>query len=268
MTLKLETPFAIGHTAEVYAWEDGTILKLFRDWFPLNAIEHEAHMGRVVHEAGLNVPMVVGDIFEINGRYGLIYERINGTSMLDTLTQKPWQLVKFAHLLAELQAKTFEIQGLEGLPSQHEKLKSKIQSAEPLTPDLQEAALKLLDQLPVGNQLCHGDFHSDNVLITQNGAVIIDWIDASNGNPFADIARSSILMSKGVLPEDKSMRWLLNLFRNQFHRAYLKRAFQLNAVDQDEFNKWLIVVAAARLDEGIPEEQDLLAFVKTSLGRS
>jgi len=265
MTPTLDAPFAIGHTAEVYAWEDGTILKLFRDWFPLSAIEHEAHMGQVVHEAGLNVPAVIGNILEINGRYGLIYERINGTAMLEVLTKQPWKLNQFARLLAELQAKTHEIQGLAGLPSQHEKLRKNIETSEKLSPDIQEAVLNILEQLPPGKQLCHGDFHSDNVLITQNGPVIIDWIDASNGNPLGDIARSSILMSKGILPEDKSMRWLLNLFRNQFHRAYLKRIFQLHTIDQDEFNKWLIVIAAARLSEGIPEEQELLAFVRTNL---
>lgn len=74
----LAPPFAIGHTAEIYAWGNEYVLKLFREWFPLRAIEHEARVVRIVHHAGLPAPAVVGDIVKINGRYGLVYERVSG----------------------------------------------------------------------------------------------------------------------------------------------------------------------------------------------
>lgn len=264
----LETPFAIGHTAEVYSWEEGYILKLFREWFPMSAIEHEAHIAHIVHNAGLPTPAVVGDIIEIDGRYGLVYERVTGISMLETLTSQPWKVRMYAHRLAELQANIHGHNGAQGLPSQHEKLKGKIQSAEMLPHDTREVVLNMLEELPEGNQLCHGDFHPDNILLTENGPVIIDWIDATNGNPLADVARSSILMSKAQLPEDKRMRWLLSWFRELLHRAYLKRYFQLCSGDRKEFEIWQIVNAAARLSESIPEEQALVAFVKKTYRRS
>lgn len=263
----LESPFAVGYTAEVYSWQEGHVLKLFRESFPLSAVEHEAHVARIVHKAGLSAPAVVGEIVEINRRYGVIYERVIGTSMLETLASRPWTLFRFAHLLAELQAGIHGFKGLQGLPFQHEKLKDKIQSAEMLQPDLQEAVLKMLEELPEGHQLCHGDFHPDNVLMTKNGPVIIDWIDATSGNPLADVARSSLLMSNAHLPADTRMRWLLNLFREWFHRAYLRRYFQLCPTDRKELATWRIVNAAGRLSEGVPEAQALLAFVKASLSR-
>ena len=262
-----ESPFAQGHTAEVYLWKQGHILKLFREWFPLSAIEHEAHVAQIVHNAGLSAPAVVGKIVEIDGRYGLIYEQVIGVSMLETLVSRPWTLFQFAHLLAELQANIHGFEGVDGLPSQHKKLKDKIQSAQMLSPDLRETVLNMLEQLPEGNQLCHGDFHPDNILITKNGHVIIDWIDATSGNPLSDVARSSLLMSKGHLPDNTRMRWILNLFRQWLHRAYLRRYFQLCPGDRKEFVTWRIVNAAGRLSEGIPEEQALLAFVKTSLSQ-
>jgi hypothetical protein len=27
-------PIAAGRTAEIYAWDEGQVLKLYRDWFP------------------------------------------------------------------------------------------------------------------------------------------------------------------------------------------------------------------------------------------
>jgi len=263
-TKPLGSPFALGHTAEVYAWEEGYILKLFHEWFPLSSIEHEARMARVVHNAGLPVPNV-RDIVEAEGRYGLVYERVIGTSMLEVLSSKPWRIFKYAHLLAELHASMHTIEAVPSLPSQHRKLRRKIQHAEMLPCALQGGALRMLEELPEGNQLCHGDFHADNVLMTSKGPVIIDWIDATRGNPMADVARSSLLMSKAHIPDDKPLRWLLNLFRELFHRAYLRHYFQLRPGGREELSGWRIVNAAGRLSERIPEEEVLLDYVQASL---
>ena len=259
----LGPPFALGHTAEVYKWKEGCILKLFRECFPLNAIEHEARVTRLVCQAGLSVP-AVGEITEINGRYGLVYERVSGRPMLYTIAARPWTFSRYARLLAELQVEIHRIEAVPGLPSQHQKLRENIQAVDILPLELRKTALKVLEDLPEGNQLCHGDFHPDNVLITEKGPVIIDWIDATNGNPLADVARSSLLMTKAPIPVNNSIRWILDVGRKQFHRVYLRHYFELCPGDQ-EFARWRIVNAAGRLSEGIPEEQALLAFVQAEL---
>jgi hypothetical protein len=48
----LGSALVTGFTAEVYAWNQGQVLKLFHTSFPLVAIEHEARVARVVHNAG------------------------------------------------------------------------------------------------------------------------------------------------------------------------------------------------------------------------
>lgn len=42
-----------------------------------------------MHGAGLPTPAVVGEIIEVNGRYGLVYEQVMGDSMLAALTSQP-----------------------------------------------------------------------------------------------------------------------------------------------------------------------------------
>jgi hypothetical protein len=71
----LGQPFAVGRTAEIFAWEEGTILKLYRDWCPANWVEHEAHIALVVNQAGIPAP-TVGDILSVEGRRGIVYERV------------------------------------------------------------------------------------------------------------------------------------------------------------------------------------------------
>ena len=70
--------------------------KLFREWFSLSAIEHEARVARIVHESGLPVP-AVGDLVEIAGRHGLVYERVIGVSMLKTFESIGINIYEVSH---------------------------------------------------------------------------------------------------------------------------------------------------------------------------
>ena len=63
-TTSLGKPIALGRTAEVYAWEEGQVLKLFLDWFSADRVEYEAQIAGPVHASGLPVP-AVGDVVEI-----------------------------------------------------------------------------------------------------------------------------------------------------------------------------------------------------------
>ena len=141
----------------------------------------------------------------------------------------------------------------------------KIQHAQPLSPDLKQAALAALQKLPDGDRLCHGDFHPDNVMMSPAGAVIIDWIDATSGNPLADLARSQLLLGKGALPPGVMLGWLIQLIRGRYLRLYLERYSQLNPIDQAQLEAWFPVIAAARLSEDIPGEEARLIRIASQL---
>jgi len=262
--MSLREPIAAGRTAEIYDWQEGQILKLFRDGFPADSVEQEARNARRVHAAGLPVP-AVGNIIEINGRPGLIYERVEGPSLKDTITARLWTLFRSARLLAELHADMHAGSTVPELPSQRQQLERKIRAAEALSPTLREAALKALDKMPDGDSLCHGDFHPDNILMSERGPVIIDWRDATRGNPLADVARSSVLLLGATAPGLR-VPWLLKAIPRWLRIIYLRRYFQLRPADQGQFTAWQPIVAAARLSENISELQDwLLHLVEAGL---
>jgi len=45
----LSKPIALGRTAEIHAWGDGRILKLYRDGFPPGDAEYELRLARPAH---------------------------------------------------------------------------------------------------------------------------------------------------------------------------------------------------------------------------
>ena len=79
-----------GRAAGIYAWGDDQVLKLFHGNWPEHA-EHEACAARLAHAGGVNTPRVDA-IIEVDGRSGIVYECVEGPSMLHALTVQPWRL--------------------------------------------------------------------------------------------------------------------------------------------------------------------------------
>jgi uncharacterized protein (TIGR02172 family) len=252
---------AQGRTAEVYPWKEGSVLKLYRDWCPADWVQYEARIARAIYEAGVPSP-AAGDIVEVDGRQGIIYERLEGISMLQDMNARPWTLVKHAYSLAELHVKIHR-QAISGLPSYKDRLQHAVSSTEHLESSLKNTILDLLQSLPDGSSICHGDFHPGNVLLTKSGPVVIDWMTACSGSPWTDVARTSLLLSIGAKAARKEVHPILRMAIRLYHDRYLSRYRKLIADSQGELARWTPVIAAARLNENIiPERDALIRIVK------
>lgn len=264
MNEDLGRPIAYGRTAEIYAWPEGQVLKLFYDWFALESIEYEAQIAQAVHSSGLPVP-AVGEIIRLNDRNGLIYQRVQGKAMGETLSRRPWRILRYARRMAELHVEMHASTLQVHIPAQRQKLIHKIRHAGPLPAHLQAKTMTALETMPDGDQVCHGDFHPGNILMTSQGEIIIDWIDASRGNPLADLARTTILIL-GAAETSQIQNPGQKAFTRLFHTAYIRHYFKLRPGGEGEYHRWLPIVAAARLSEQIPElEKWLIAQAEKGL---
>jgi uncharacterized protein (TIGR02172 family) len=251
--IALDKPMARGRTADVYDWDDRHILKLFQPGFDLKDIEYEMKIARAVHASGVKAP-AVGALIQQNGRNGLIYERVPGDSMLMMFERKPFLLFRYARIFAQLHAQMHESIFEADVPALHGKLEYRISHLDVLPSSLKTSLLDALhaSRQPEADRVCHGDFHPANVLIAGNDANIIDWIDASRGNPLADVARTSIILL-GAMESSQLPSWISKTFVKIFHAAYLRNYFHLHPGGENEYRRWLPIVAAARLTEGIKE---------------
>jgi Ser/Thr protein kinase RdoA (MazF antagonist) len=246
---------ARGRTAEVFAWKGDTVLKLFLEGRPVGAVEHEARVTGAVHKAGLPAPAVEG-IVEVEGRFGIVFERVDGPSMLQVMRSRPWRIGALARKLAELQA-SIHSHEIPELPSLREHLKGVIRSRE-LPDETKEAVLKHLEKLPDGNAVCHLDFHPDNILMSSHGPVVIDWPDVRRGDPLADVAASTLLFRLAPLAEFIRGQWLIKMCRGWFYSIYLKRYLELRPASREQIEAWELPLITARLADNIPEERELL----------
>jgi aminoglycoside phosphotransferase (APT) family kinase protein len=244
-----------GRTADIYAWGNTQVLKLYHPGWPATVAEREARISRQVARTGLPVP-AVGDVLTVDGRQGILFERVTGPTLLQHFAAKPWTIWKSVRVFTDLQL-TMHAQIMPDLPSQREALRRQIEAAE-VSAAMRQAALRQLDQLPEGQVLCHGDYHPENVLVTHAGPIIIDWVTATSGHPLADVARTALLLQIGELPHSPISYRLLATARAVVHRAYLRRYLRRHPAGAPDLAAWRLPIIVARLSEGIVEERNRL----------
>jgi aminoglycoside phosphotransferase (APT) family kinase protein len=132
--------------------------------------------------------------------HGIVFERISGISLMQALQQQPWRIRKIAGQLAELHVKINACPVPANLPSQREQIKYSLDHIDVFDPEKKARILHALSALSDGNHLCHGDFHPENVLLSDHGPIIIDWMTGSYGNPATDLPRSILILGTSALP--------------------------------------------------------------------
>ncbi len=251
-----------GRTAEVFLWEKGRVLKLYRAEFPRQWVDWEAKMTREIGEAGVPAPRIF-EVLDVDGRRGIVMEHVSGPSMYADLRTNWLKVIGHARLLAELHVQMHR-RSIFDLPMQHESLRRRIQEA-PFPAEIRAEALRRLDLLPEGTAVCHGDFHPGNVILTARGPRILDWPTAMCGNPLGDVARTSLILRLLDPEPDTRGAWLLRRARDVFHATYLNRYLQLRPVTRAAIDAWLLPVAIARTLEDIDYERPILPHLIESL---
>ncbi len=257
----------IGRSAAVFCWGEHQVIKLFPQTSSTVWINHEVKAAKIAYEAGLAVPKVEG-IVQVNNRKGIVSERIEGSSMLTTIRLKPWKIFYFAKLLAELQATIHQCSAAK-LPSLQQQRKLQIKAVKVLSEDKKRAILHLLERLPTGGTLCHGDFHPGNIICSSSRPTVIDWSCALQGNSLADVARTLLLLNIGAAPSNlNSISWLF--YRGLFCATYLRHYLKLTDVTWKQIQPWLVPEAAAWLNycSSNREQRTLFSVIERLLAHS
>ena len=152
---------ASGRDGDIFEYGSGRVLRRARDG---RTIAHEARIMEYVRERGLSVPA----IHEVRADgTEIVMDRIDGPTMLDVISRRPWTLARHAHVLADLHRQLHAIE----------------------SPDW-------LAQLPdAGTCVVHLDLHPLNVLYGESGPVLIDWTNAARGRAETDLAQTWLIIA-------------------------------------------------------------------------
>jgi aminoglycoside phosphotransferase (APT) family kinase protein len=181
---------AAGRSANVYLVGTDRVLRRYRDsWAADFDAEREAMLMTYVLEQGFAVPRVYDA-----DRTDILMDRVEGSSMLASVARKPWTLSSQARTLAGLHNQLHDIRGPDWLSS----------------------------PFGEGNVLLHLDLHPDNVLMTDRGAVVIDWQNSVRGPAGADLAKTWIILATAAVPGTGAKPALMRAARHHFLTSFLR----------------------------------------------
>jgi aminoglycoside phosphotransferase (APT) family kinase protein len=249
---------AEGREAEMFAWGEGRILRLMRgsDSSERARMQRDVLVLKGASEHGLRVPRVF-ETAEVQGRPGIVMERITGPDLLTLIGRQPWKVWWVAGITGRAHARMHSVTAPAELESTKQRI-SRVLSQSPNVPEaVAQGALQRLDDLPESDHLSHGDFHPANILMDGAEPVVIDWSNVSRGAPAADVARTLVILGTGEPPPGTSLplRVMALFGRRLLTSAYIRAYRRAAPLDMDLVRRWEAVRLADRLADSIPEER-------------
>lgn len=245
-----------GRTAEVYQWGEGKVLKLFYPHIPRQWVEYEARVAGLVVSSGVPAPRVEGCI-EIADRAGIIYEKIDGVTLLEHLMDNPQEGVHYAKAMAALHYRIHSLTG-HRLPRQIDRFSRAIRkAADILGKRKADFVLSYIASLPNPSRVCHGDYHPGNLILGKE-LIPIDWMNAYSGSPYSDVARTCLMLRTPHVDLYAIEQDELAHMKQVIHDAYFEEYLRLSGAGRCEVEAWFLPVMAARLKEEVPGEREWL----------
>lgn len=234
------------------AWRAPLVLRLYSTTEQSEKARREAAIQAFVEGRGYPAlrPMVVEDAAEGFGLPLMIMRRIEGGTLLDAITSKPWRAKSLLSRMADLHAELHRMP-TDGCPLPYEAPLVERELAELRTHLEREGFAHMNDgyewlehrkgaveaETPV---LCHHDFHPLNLMLEPTGEItVIDWSDASVGDRHCDVARTITLIWFSQIAATSAVeRMVLKAARGFLRGSYLNRYGALLPMDERRLAYW------------------------------
>ena len=219
-----------GGNGAVYRISEDEIVKV--NYNPATDAELDSELAKAKEAFLLGVPTAISfDLVDCGeGRRGVVYETIKSKSLGETIQNNPEQMEELTERYIEQINRLHSIRTDNPVfGSMKDNYRTQVENASKYLTEEEGKMLEMvLDALPEGDVLVHGDAHTKNIMI-QNGEML--WIDMegmSVGHPIYDLISLAAILN-GVRNDDRMTMGICGMdvatvlkFRQCFVRKYFK----------------------------------------------
>lgn len=217
-------------------WRGPLVLRVKADVERVSDADREAAIHSWLVERGYPAPRMVhvfrpGELFDLPAQ---VLERAPGVLMIDRVRARPWRARQTVRQLGSLQVR-LHLLATDGFPGDDDLLDRRLRLTRHVVETDGNGALRsglahveeLADELRAAPAFaCHGDFHPLNVLVSDDGASVIDWTDAALGDRHGDVARTLVLFETAAIAATSAAeRRALGAIGPRLGRGY-RRAYE------------------------------------------
>ena len=192
-----------GGNGAVYRLDEDKIVKVYKPWMELSAIDRERSFAKTAFVNG--IPSVIAyDVVKVGDCLGVVFEMLKSDTLGHAMRDNPEKLEQYVDQYVEL-AKTLHSTHVPAgsftriQEVMHERANNlgKWCSAE-------EIALlhSIIDDIPEADTVTHNDLHPGNIMIQDGELVLIDMPEVTMGPPICDL--TSIFRDMISAPQTQS----------------------------------------------------------------
>ena len=230
-------------------WRAPLVLRVKPSADRIDVARTEARIQTWLADRGYPAPRVLA-VFapgELVDTPAQVMERAPGAMMLDSVRRRPWQTRRRIAELAALHVRLHAIDP-DGFPGDDDLLDRRLRLTRSTADMLDDPALRdglhrielISDRLRDAPEVvCHGDYHPLNVLVSDDGASVIDWTDAGLGDRHGDVARTLVLFDLAPIAASSSVeRVVLRGAGPLLGRLYLRSYDRMAPLDPNRLALW------------------------------
>ncbi len=176
-----------GAYSDVHDWAPGQVVKLFKAGFERRHSWWEARMTRAAFAAGAPAPEVFDEV-TVEGRFGVVLQRLDGPTLVQLGRSGGMTREQTGAILAAIALSVHRMAAPPDVLSLRETLAGSSRLSGTFPEHIAAGIPRLIERLPPGDTLCHGDLHPGNVIMTADGPKFIDWGGATRAPAGLDLA--------------------------------------------------------------------------------
>ncbi len=179
---------AKGANGAVYRYDDETILKTYFAKDALPEIKQERENARRAFVLGINTAIPYG-IVRVGDGYGTVTELLNATSVTKLIRKDPEDMSLAAKYYIDMLKSIHATEVEDGLvPDMKETALDWADFVSAHIPASQGKKLRaLIEAVPKTNNLLHGDYHTNNIMVQNGEPLLIDMDTLCMGHPVFEL---------------------------------------------------------------------------------